>query len=678
MEPTAKKAWPRRLLAWVCTMALIVGTSCSGILCRDFITRPAIGVGISLALVLLLFFGSFIGGAVMKHRVDSRNIRESLDYTESRRDQIQTDPAAQTRQFHRICRLTATYPVALAVSVLGLCFFCGAADIGSTTLPVVYLFLLYGLVSRLFQERNKPDFSKALPETAFPLLYQLVRESAGVSSDVTLPIFLGAPTPEQECNASVAQVEGETCLLLGPMLLSILTEDELRQVLRHEMAHVAQEDTAESQAFDRLVRYLGGADHDTLAIWADLALRAPLAWLLFEGQYYFHFSSTLKETDADASAADSGALAQQASALAKIAAHNYFAYEQEPLTNHYRTEAPNTRLVSERISLFREQLAARQDHWRQLLEQELPSKAATHPTFRQRWDALGNVPYSLEPAPENTPLAAEARAAVTESERRLEELDSAHYRTLRQENYLDHLDAVTAFEKSGVLLPPEQMRPVIYGYYALGMPAEAEALCDRVMENNDSIFATAFARYWKGTLMLYRYDKGGLAYLYQAMDANRNYIESGLNLIGKFCTMTGQEAELEEYRARFADFLQEKQDCSSGGITSKADLSPEILPEDWQERILAYILEQAKGKISQIYLVHEKASDSYTPSSFILRFTEDATEEEQEDIYDSVFRLLDDWPVDWEFCLYVYEASMQKPLARVPGACIYDTASTTP
>lgn len=675
MEQTAKKAWPRRLLAWVSTMVLILCASCCGIFCRDLIARPTIGVGIFLALVLILFFGSLIGGAVMKRRIEARNIQESLDYTESRRDQIQTDLATQTRRFHRICRLSIAYPIALAVSILGLCFFCAAADIGSTALPVVFLFLLYGMVSRLFPERNQCDFSHALPEKDFPLLYRLAREAAGVGSNVTFPIFLGAPTPDQECNASVAQIEGKTCLLLGPMLLSVLTEDELRQVLRHEMAHVAQEDTAESQAFHRLVRYLGGEDHNSLAILADLALRAPLAWLLFEGQYYFHFSSTQKETHADASAADSGALSQQASALAKIAAHDYFAYEQEPLTNHYRSEEPNTRLVSERIALFREQLAVRQDHWRQLLEQELPSKSATHPTFRQRWDNLGNVPYSLDTAPENTPLAAEARAAVAESERRLGELEPERYRALRKENYLDHLEAIREFEKGGVLLSPEQMRPVIYGYYALGMPKEAENLCDRVMESNDSIFATAFARYWKGTLMLYRYDKGGLTYLYQAMEANRNYIESGLNLIGKFCTMTGQAEELEEYRERFADFLQEKQDFSSGGITLKADLSGETLPEDWQERILTYILEHAKGKLSQIYLVHEKASDSYAPSSFILRFTDDATDEEQEDIYDSVFRLLDDWPVDWEFCLYVYEASMQKPLARIPGACIYDAAS---
>ena len=37
------------------------------------------------------------------------------------------------------------------------------------------------------------------------------------------------------------------------------------------------------------------------------------------------------------------------------------------------------------------------------------------------------------------------------------------------------------------------------------------------------------------------------------------------------------------------------------------------------------------------------------------------------------FRLLDDWPTDWEFCLYVFEPDMAKVLKKIPGACVYDT-----
>ncbi len=100
----------------------------------------------------------------------------------------------------------------------------------------------------------------------------------------------------------------------------------------------------------------------------------------------------------------------------------------------------------------------------------------------------------------------------------------------------------------------------------------------------------------------------------------------------------------------------------------------------WIASILAYfllslggiILSAGKGHLQQVYLVHETVNESYATSSFVLRYKIGTTEEEQGEIYDEIFRYLDDYPVDWEFALYDYEPSMEKPLAKVPGACIYE------
>ena len=72
---------------------------------------------------------------------------------------------------------------------------------------------------------------------------------------------------------------------------------------------------------------------------------------------------------------------------------------------------------------------------------------------------------------------------------------------------------------------------------------------------------------------------------------------------------------------------------------------------------------------------HEIVSESYSPSSIVLRYREDASVEERERINTSVFNLLDDCPEPWEFCLYEYEPYMERPLAKVSGSCIYQAES---
>ena len=133
----------------------------------------------------------------------------------------------------------------------------------------------------------------------------------------------------------------------------------------------------------------------------------------------------------------------------------------------------------------------------------------------------------------------------------------------------------------------------------------------------------------------------------------------------------GMERELEEYRSRIPELMQEKMDWTSNGITAKADLSPETLPEGWLEKIVAYILSGNGEKVNKIYLVHETVKNG-AYSAFVLQYADTATEEERSDIYDKTFRLLDGWPEEWEFYLYDYEFSMEKVLLKVPGSCVFD------
>lgn len=667
-----RKKWVSALLAWLISIILVTAANSLGILWRLGNGKSYIGFTVSLALLILLAAGSAAGEKIMRRCMDRMHTRQIHSFLDARMARMGENPRREARRMAMVCLLALSYVLLFVLSVLAVGFFCGVADM-NTTVPVVCVFILYGFVRRFFRDVQKTDISRALPEEAYPRLYALAKECADLDSREKLYIFPDMTAPEGECNASVGRQGKSIYLVLGPMLLCSLSEEELRQVLLHEFAHIRREHSKEYVRFSRLAEYMDdGEDPAVFSIWSSLVMRLPLAVLLLEGQCYFRFSSIGKEKEADGMAADSGDVRHQACALAKLNAHRIFLFEEERYLNFYRSETPQEDIMTGRVRLFREKLVSRETQWRQILENAIPSKSATHPTFRQRWDALGNCEYSLEPASMDDPLSTECWAVAAAVDQEMQSIEPERYAQLRKVHYLDHAAAVTDYEAGKITPEPENLRDVIYGYYCLGLPQQAEALCDRVIQENDSLFASAFARFWKGILMLYRYEKEGIAYIYQAMETNRNYIEDGLQKIGDFCTLMGLEAELEALRAKAADLQQEIRDTEGGGIDSRAKLSQETLPQDWQARILDYILKHAEGKIQQVYLVHEKLSTEFARSAFVLRYVQDASQEDMARIYDCVFCLLDDWPVDWEFSLYDYEPSMEKPLQKVSGSCIYD------
>lgn len=671
-----KNHWIQELIIWAIILVLTIGAVTLGNIFRTQIHAQMLYFFISLSALSILYWGSIIANIFFKKWMKDKNAQEISDYLESRMKHMQLNAYRAKQHLKWTYIGIMIYLILSILSILAICFFSFAFEIHIQISVVVAIsFLLYGYISRFFSKNEKPDITYALSEKDYDILYHIVREEANLSNDAPLYIFLGSPDTEQECNASVMESGNTVYLLLGPMLLCVADENELRQVIRHEFAHIHLNHTKETLKYGRILSYLTNADisNRIFDVLASFSFAFPASYLSFQVDLYVTFLSSKKEVDADSYASDERTNVYLASVLAKLAAHKLFVYEQDPYMNRdfYRDETIPEHLVTNRIHMFREALTTRQQEWRTMIENQIPSKVASHPTFRQRWDALGNCEYSLEPAPQKGEFAQQCWAVAAEADRRATKIEPETYKELRKYHYLDHLESVTEFEKHNLLGTPEEMRPVITGYYRIGMPEKAEALCDRLIAENDSVFATAFVRFWKGILLLHRYDQTGLDYIYQAMNTNRNYIDEGLSEIGSFCTMMGLEEELEHYRSISASYVQQEMDHCAKGITQKAKLTSDQLPNGWQEEIISYILKHGEEKISHIYLVREIVNDDYAPSSFVLRYKPDTSEDDKERIYDLVFRLLDDWPIDWEFCLYDYENSMDKVLQKIPGACIY-------
>ena len=518
---------------------------------------------------------------------------------------------------------------------------------------------------------NKADYSGACSEEEFPELYALAREAAEeMDVDGKIHIFTYFNMRSDGCNASVNAEGGHICLYISVLLLGVLNRLEMKQILLHEFSHVEGVHHKQDKGFHKLMYFLEGEGDDSISVFTGLGLRLPSVMMALEGAFYMVFSSKFKEAQADSMAQTYGDTSAQASALSKSLAYRLYFYMLDPYINHYRSEDVPQHFASEWIDNYRKSLREDEARWRAMLERELPSRRDSHPTFRQRWDALGNCPYSLEPSGTGSNYEKECRKAIELVDKRHAELGE-DYQKAREEYYCRPLETVTAYELAPESYTTETLRPVIDAYYALGMPDKALAVCDHILSSYDSPFATAYASFRKGGILLSRFDPAGIDFIYQALEHNNNYVESGLDEIASFCCMMGLEDRLEEYRARAAAYYQRKKDQESGGIDNRAKLVSETLPDGWQERILDYALNVAKDSLSHVYLVREIISEDFGRSAFILRFKEGTEDSAMEETMDKVFVLLDDWPDGWEFSLYMFEKSMEKPLNRVDNSCIY-------
>lgn len=651
---------------------LCVGMAVLGMLYGKDIPETDVWYWFVGAMLAMLFAGSIVLGLLWVRKQNKMNVRQILDMRDARIERMGANRDRETRRFYLAQGIALGYYLALTVLSLVLYFFLGATGEHVGAGPIMALFIVCGAVSRVLRKKRYPDFSMALKEADFPLLYRMARDAAGEClQGKQFHIFVTDNIPDEECNMGIAQLGKHIWLTIGTTLLCTLSQEELRQGLHHEFAHIRNDDNKELTRYNRLLEFLCGEDETFLDDMVGFAFQFPVSFLAYEGALYLALSSAGKEEAADRLAADSGDARITVSALAKIAAHDLYIYERQPYESIFAPAEIPQHFATDRAMAYRQALSQRETTWREILEKELPAKVASHPTFRQRWEALGCCVYDMMPADLDCPYGVECLTAVAVADKERAGIMQERYAQLRQAHYLSAKKIVDEYESREWTLTPEELRQPIEAYFTCGMPEKMEAICDYILAENDSMAATAHARYWKGYLLLHRYDPTGLDYVYAAMESNRNYVEGGTEEIGKFCTMMGLEKELEEYRSRAPEMVQEKVDWTSNGITAKADLSPETLPEGWLEKITEYILSGNAEKVTHIYLVHETVKNgSY--SAFVLRYAPDTTDEERGEIYDKTFRLLDSWPEDWEFYLYDYDHSMEKVLAKVPGSCVFD------
>lgn len=515
-----------------------------------------------------------------------------------------------------------------------------------------------------------------------PILESMARKAAdavGVKGPIRLELT-------RECDVDVIQLSGTYVVLLGARLLSVLTEEEVYQRLLLSFDYFNHR--KEYRKVTRLYRLglLGAADIRGLTFAFDLFFSYADATLEWEYDFYSIAFKRYMDSLAYERVKAVGDPRVTVNALCKEHTWRFFVFEVNQFLHvpFYLEPKPHDHFEWDVCSAYRRALTERWEQWMAMLEREIRPAGNRLPLLRDIRSVLDpdSSEYPKDPGLLNleTSYGLEVSKAIRKIlEPRLQIELTPTYKYARQREYLEPLKITEAYEAdpSGYTTP--ELSPVINAYRDLSQYDKAEAVCDTILETETNQFALAHAIYFKGMMMLHRYETEGIDLIYRAIDLNKNYMQDGFEMVEEYCTMCGLADEYEHFLRRAVNQMSAHayNHEVAGSLNPHDHLIPEESLGDMLPDILGYMTEAADGCLREIYLVRKVISEEFFTSAFVINFEYGTPEETMRRTYQAIFNYLDAYPVDWQFSLFIYDRVTEAAVKRVANSRVWQKENLT-
>ena len=637
------------------------------------------GLIILLAVLSVIPLITLVLNLIMSKRFIGKfkqmKVAEGNAFLVSHRNDAEKTANEKLHQLRRLRRLTIAYTVLMLLSAIAIALLGGVLTVEFPPAAVIctaYSWLVLASVFLRIHTRKQIELPKevaVLAKEEYPLIYAMARKAADAVGSRDEIVIL----PNWDFSASIIKDKNRYLLRIGVILLHVLSEQELYNIMLHEFAHVTGDKDAHFRE-EKYADWLGseGGGTDRLSAFLSNLYLYFGAKYLFNYMIYRYACSVVYEQQADQAMAEHGDPKTAVSALLKT--HYDTMYFWESCVNDEKSIFESQELQADylttRISLFKNAIEQRSNDWNALIEKEILANNASHPTLKMRMDALGIHDLALTETSSTQAYLDEIQRILEYSEKFIYEDRKQGYTEERKERYLDPLERIDTWEKNGKPILAETYADLIADLKTLGRHREAEALCDRVIEELPD--SATHAIFIKGSMKLYRYDESGMDMIYQAMERNGNYIEEGLDTVGSFCCLTGREQDLLEYRQKASVLAQKHLDEDEQiSFLSKNDkLSKENLPDGMLEEILAYIKSVDQDIIQNVYLVRKTVSESFFASVFVIQFG-GGTDAQKYDVMHKIFRYLDSYHIEWQFSLFDYQDYLDVKVDKIEGSLVY-------
>lgn len=670
----------RRTVITVASFIAIIFTMFGGILSKNAFAfslenTPGIIAVTALLLPALFLIVNIISNRIYIKKLNKKSIAENQQYWLSHRDNPEEATQKKLSLLKLLIRINDFYSILLALCAFVSAFFIGFISNNGYFIAPLFLccIVISGAVFRIrFKTRDNffEEDKTYVSENDYPTLYDLAKKAAAATGcDKPIKIAL-----LDNFNAGAANINNTISIQLGSLLLNTLSEDEVYCVLLHEFSHIKEE--ASRAKINNYYQYLCDVHNNNITNICSSLTKYLFTFIdgYFNIQYnlYLYSVSLTRESNADKAMAVYGNNEFAASALVKISYYDLYDWEKGTYDTpcHMEAEEYDNDLLINEVQKFKEALNLNAEKWNAILNNEILSRNATHPTLKMRLLSIGiSEPKILYPE-SSAQYIAECEKSLTYVSSLIAEQTKDSYEEYRKFYYTDSKELVQKWENSGKPVIAEEYGDVCDALRRLGRNTEALELCEKAINLLDDT-GSCYAHFIKGCFLLHSFDDTGIDYIYKAMETNHNYIDEGLVVIGRFCCLTGQEEQLEVYREHAITLTEENKIHAEASVLTKKDkLSIEALPDGMLEDILSHITCEHSDNIEKIYLVRKTITDDFFTSVFVIKTAPYTDDEIRYKILHKAFNYLDTCS-NWQFSLFDYEDVKNVKIENIAGSCVY-------
>ena len=663
------------ILAICFAIITLTGACISGLLVKD--TFKGASGDICLAIVFSLLIIIFVLNVILKVKKASKynqmKVAEANEFMLQKKSAIKDNFNEATKRLHRTSLLCKLYVIALTILLHSGSFFVGAMGGDAISMIILFFFFVAGIyihIAGAFLNKPKLQIQEYLSRKEFPVLYS-VADKAMNEVGIEGKIYI---CTDRSFDGCIGKFGNSYLINLGCSLVNCFSRDELYNVLLHEFAHVSDKYTPKSVHgfFHRFLEFDG---ENFFSYLTDIIISYPVIRYGEEYIFYTMLASEFIEAMADKVVKEKGNPKAFVAALAKCNLHSSyenisFLYNEHPV---FKSEKPRDTLATEYLECFHLALKDNMEKWLESYEREIQPRNASHPIYRLRREAVGVLPSEVEISFENTDseYVSEAEVLLDFTNKMIVKNLTPHYEETRKQHYLEPLKTVESWEKDKESYTSAELSPVIDALAILNRHKEAEILCDEIIANEENIYATAYARFFKGFMLLNYDDASGIDMLYQVIELNSNYLEGCLDYIGPFVCRNGMQKELDEYREKAIKLSQKNidEDQKANSLSPKDKIVADTIDADTLNKHIEFIT-GTSDKIKSVYLVRKVISDTFYSRVFIIEFEKNTDFTVIQESMDKIFRYLDCLDNE-QYSLFMLTPYYYNIVKRVQGSLVY-------
>ncbi len=652
------------------------------------------GWGIAFAVSLVLLAAAAAINVVFTRRfrknLESMTAKQLIDKGLEYKQKIESDYAEAEKKLNKLIRQAYLYLSGLILLCVFGCFSLGKLsarrDAGTALLIAIFVLFAMLLVSGFLcvvvlpAPPTVPEKKLEIRRAEYPLLYAAVlRAAEEAACKKRVRLFFG------DDGFGVAEGNNEAIVNIDPEEFAFLTKEELYSVMLHEFAHVRNLDTKKSKRLYTVQEKWTKTAEDNairlLLLPRALFLSAFADRIAFESSAYTEISSRWRETQADALVKEKsfGQTYINATTKGMLLVLYRASPHRETTFDIYASEEPVSDYYTKDLQNFKKYLGERETLWNYILHHQIPARVDSHPTLPMRMEHMGVGEYDYGSEEEDPAYLIEQEKALRENDKTICDRLRPYYMRNRSE-YLKLCGRMEEYDKAeaeGKEFTPAELAEYAGVFFELD-DDKSLALCDRLLRADPD---SDFAAYYKGMILARWGREEGIPLLYKAARANFNLAEAAMEQVGRFALNMGREDILEEYRASFAEVMQNSMDRESDTTLSRGDkLFKSDIPEEIFAPVRKEIVALGKKKVVRIYLVKKTGKDGQPAFLYAVELRNVTSHEEAFEIMDCIFRYLQNSGLPEKYRRFgLYNVSsrdktLKRFLKAVPDCKIYDAA----